>query len=148
MSENFTILSGEDKLFKEAKDHDNARNGMNHRARRNRTAASIKEYSIAVLNAFYDAYHDSYEMLEVGPDNYDGINCVLECPEDLFTVCTFGIGMQNEYECRLDYAFDDIEDIAESDVIRLTDDPKSSARLIHDTIEDYISEIESYMSEI
>lgn len=98
------------------------------------------------MNAFYDAYRDSYEMLEVGPDNYDGIYCVLECPDNVLVVCT--ISMKNGYKCRLDYVFDDIEDIAESDVIRLTDDPRSSARLIHDTIEDYISEIESYMSEI
>lgn len=122
---------------------------MNRRAKRNRIASSIKEYATEVLNAFYDAYRDSYEMLEAGPDNYDGIYCVLECPDDVLAICTIcTTSMKNGYECRLDYAFDDIEDIAESDVIRLTDDPRSSARLIHDTIEDYISEIESYMSEI
>lgn len=122
--------------------------GMNRRAKRNRIASPLKEYATEVLNAFYDAYRDSYEMLEVGPDDYGDVYCVLECPDDVLAICTIGIGMQNEYRCRLDYAFDDIEDIAESDVIRLTDDPRSSARLIHDTIEDYISEIESYMSEI
>ena len=116
---------------------------MTNRARRNRAAASIKEYATEVLNAFYDAYRDRYEMLEVGPDDYGDIYCVLECPDDVLVVCT--ISMKNGYECRLDYAFDDIEDIVESDVIGLTNDPRSSARLIHDTIEGYISEIEVYV---
>ena len=104
-----------------------------------RIASSIKEYAFEVLDAFDDAYGDTYEILEVGPGDYDDVYCILECPGDVLAVCT--ISMENGYECRLDYAFDDVEDIAESDVIRLTNDPKSSARLIHDTIEDYMSEI-------
>lgn len=71
LSENFTILSGEDKLFKEAKDHDEALRTSSRAIAGKHSGDSDVSVYMKKLKSCLKSYWDGVQYLE---DYYDGAN--------------------------------------------------------------------------
>ena len=111
-----------------------------------RTAGQYEEeYTSQVRDALIDAYRDVYECY-YSKSYSDHIEFFIEYKDDQFRVlidCMIGhSNPEAAYVCRIGYAstktFISIKDL-DSSFIVLTDDPRESAMLINDEIEDMIS---------